>query len=204
MYVGKFVNHDDQVGESFLSDGFELTCRAWESRFGNPYTHCGCALPGATFGERLRKLRRIVLSQRPRVVPQTDYGSCSSSTHPSDHNSVPIDPRVRKQRRAAWKLRWQRKRNREAQKMKSANGQAKSKDPEEREVRIQGQNSAVAAPLSLMEGYGYPFESSEFAGLSVGDLSEYAEDESMLSCPSTGLNSRSGSLSGSSISSAWG
>lgn len=52
--------------------------------------------------------------------------------------------------------------------MKSANGQAKSKDPEEREVRIQGQNSAVAAPLSLMEGYGYPFESSEFAGLSVG------------------------------------
>jgi hypothetical protein len=60
---------DDQVGESFLSDGFELTCRAWEvrkpflqtvcvlltellkSRFGTPYAHCGCALPVSTIIE---------------------------------------------------------------------------------------------------------------------------------------------------------
>lgn len=128
-------------------------------------------IQGATFGETLRRLRKIVLSQRPRVDPPTDRGGCHSTTHPSDHNSVSIDPRVRKQRREAWKLRWQRRRNGGGQKMKSSNpkGKAKSKDLEEKHAtRSQGQGAGSVAPLPLMQGYGYPFESSEYPGLSVG------------------------------------
>ena len=57
------TSSDDKVEESRLSDGFDLTCRAWEvrsstlqnecvslteppqTRFGIPYMHCGCPLP---------------------------------------------------------------------------------------------------------------------------------------------------------------
>ena len=125
-------------------------------------------IQGATFGETLRRLRKIVLSHRPRVDPLADREGCYSATHPSDHNSVSIDFRVRKQRREAWKVRWQRRRNRDGQKIKNTNGKAKNRDLEERHERSQDQDAAIMLPLPLMHGYGYPFESSEYPGLYVG------------------------------------
>lgn len=64
-------------------------------------------------------------------------------------------------------LRWQRRRNRDGQKIKNIKGKAKTRDPEERHV-TRGQDraaSGVVVPLPLMQGYGYPFESSEYPGL---------------------------------------
>jgi len=196
LYVGKFVNHDDQVGESFLSDGFELTCRAWESRFGTPYTNCGCALPGATFGETLRRLRKRVLSQRARA-DSTDHRGCRSSTHPSDHNSVPVDPRVRKERREAWKLRWQRRRNRDGKKTKNPKDKSKDRDLEEEQPRGQDQEAPIAIPLPLMQGYGYPFESSEYPALYLEGVAGYVGDECSLGGTSNGSICRYGSCTGS-------
>ena len=105
------------------------------------------------------------------MEPPPGRGGCHSVTHPSDHNSVSIDPRVRKQRHEAWKLRWQRRRGRDGQKIKNnTKGKGKTRDPEERHV-TGGQEQAaseVVIPLPLMHGYGYPFESSEYPGLYVG------------------------------------
>lgn len=124
-------------------------------------------IQGATFGETLRRLRKIVLSQRQRTDTPTGRGACNSTTHPSDHNSISVDSRVRKQRREAWRIRWQRKRNREGPKLKNSKGKAKNGDVEARHVRGQERDNGVAVPLPLMYGYGYPFESSEYPGLSV-------------------------------------
>ncbi|KAJ7683221.1 hypothetical protein B0H17DRAFT_1074432 [Mycena rosella] len=50
--VGRFIDHDDKVEESYLASSFDTTCRAWKKRYGVQYTHCGCALPGETIGEK--------------------------------------------------------------------------------------------------------------------------------------------------------
>ncbi|KAF9786260.1 hypothetical protein BJ322DRAFT_775798 [Thelephora terrestris] len=185
LYVGKFVNHDDEVEASFLSDGFELTCRAWESRFGMDYSRCGCSLPGTTLGQRLRRLRKKVLSHRPRAHPPMDPEDCYSASHPSDHNSVSMNARVRKQRREAWKPRWQRRRNRDGQKIKNSKGQMQNGDLEERHPRGQDQDAApVVAPLPLMYGYGYPYESSESHGMCLGDMAGCSGCEGSSSCSS--------------------
>jgi hypothetical protein len=54
--------------------------------------------------------------------------------------------------------------------MKNTKGKTKTRDPEERNVTIgQGQAATgVMVPLPLMQGYGYPFESSEYPGMNVG------------------------------------
>ncbi|SJL02729.1 uncharacterized protein ARMOST_06065 [Armillaria ostoyae] len=58
-HVGRFIDHDDKVAEDRLSKAFDITCRAWQDRFGIPYTHCGCPLPGDTIGQRLSRLISI-------------------------------------------------------------------------------------------------------------------------------------------------
>ncbi|TFY79965.1 hypothetical protein EWM64_g4047 [Hericium alpestre] len=54
-YVGRYIDHDDKVEETHLSNAFDLTCRAWNARFNVPYMHCGCPLPGDTVGQKLPK-----------------------------------------------------------------------------------------------------------------------------------------------------
>ncbi|TFK20551.1 hypothetical protein FA15DRAFT_559230, partial [Coprinopsis marcescibilis] len=44
-YVRRFVDHDDKVDGFKLSNGFDLTSRAWQNRFKIQYTYCGCPLP---------------------------------------------------------------------------------------------------------------------------------------------------------------
>lgn len=95
---------------------------------------------------------------------------CYSASHPSDHNSVSMHSRVRKQRREVWKLKWQRRRNRDGQKIKNSKGKMQTRELEEIHPRPLGQDhdTAVVAPLPLMQGYGYPYESSEDHGLCLG------------------------------------
>ncbi|KAJ7119045.1 hypothetical protein C8R44DRAFT_625746 [Mycena epipterygia] len=84
-YVGRFIDHDDKVEESQLASSFDITCRAWKSRFSVQYTHCGCPLPGDTIGQRLSRLVRHGTTSY-LVPPARD--SLLAATHPSDHNAV--------------------------------------------------------------------------------------------------------------------
>ncbi|KAF7375454.1 hypothetical protein MSAN_00433300 [Mycena sanguinolenta] len=56
QFVGRFIDHDDNVAESKLSTSFDQTRRAWKDRFGVEYTPCGCPLSGKTVGQRLAQL----------------------------------------------------------------------------------------------------------------------------------------------------
>ncbi|TFK46966.1 hypothetical protein OE88DRAFT_1637188 [Heliocybe sulcata] len=93
-YVGRYVDHDDKIAESELSNAFDITCRAWKSRFGIAYAHCGCPLPGDTIGIRVSLLRNRTMakllssSSRPDLVPPSDSEIICAATHPSDHNAV--------------------------------------------------------------------------------------------------------------------
>ncbi|GLB34329.1 putative expressed protein [Lyophyllum shimeji] len=102
-YVGHYVDHDDKVVEHKLSAAFDITSRDWSTRFGLPYTHCGCPPPGKTLRQRLSRLLRLpaLISGPPaHLVPPSPSTSQSRSqtgrqqdgtraaTHPSEHNSV--------------------------------------------------------------------------------------------------------------------
>ncbi|KIK81036.1 hypothetical protein PAXRUDRAFT_15460 [Paxillus rubicundulus Ve08.2h10] len=84
--VGRYVDHDDKVEEDHLATAFDITCRAWNDRYGLPYTYCGCPLPGTTLGQ---KLRRALSSHTPvahsALRPPSE---AAVGTHPSDHNAV--------------------------------------------------------------------------------------------------------------------
>ncbi|KAK0189741.1 hypothetical protein F5146DRAFT_1052324 [Armillaria mellea] len=89
-YVRRFVDHDDKVAENKLSDAFDFSCRAWQDRFGIPYAHCGCPLPGDRIGQRLRRLVSIHKQSGPpsHLVPPGDASDLVAATHPSDHSAV--------------------------------------------------------------------------------------------------------------------
>ncbi|KAF9644170.1 hypothetical protein BDM02DRAFT_3175056, partial [Thelephora ganbajun] len=192
LYAGKFVNHDDQVEESHLSDGFDLTCRAWEarlsSRFGIPYMHCGCPLPGTTVGQRLGKLSALIFSHRPRMDSPMDREDCYSATHPSDHNSVFINSRIGKQRREVRKLTWKRRRDRDSQKIKESKGKIKNKELGERYARGHDHDAAFMVPVPLVYGYGYPFVYTPYPGLCAGGVSGCMGGEGSSGCAASGLN----------------
>ncbi len=78
---------DDKIEGLRLSSAFDITCRAWKSRFNIDYTHCGCPIPGDGIG---KKLERLIGLQKPvpsQLVPY-DRPDLLSATHPSDHNAV--------------------------------------------------------------------------------------------------------------------
>ncbi|KAK0243464.1 hypothetical protein EDD85DRAFT_762579 [Armillaria nabsnona] len=89
-HVRRFADHDDKVAENRLSRAFDITCRAWQDRFGIPYTHCGCPLPGDTIGQRLSRLVSVHKQSGPptHLVPPPDRSDLLAATHPSDHNAV--------------------------------------------------------------------------------------------------------------------
>ncbi|KAG6917558.1 hypothetical protein DXG01_002027 [Tephrocybe rancida] len=90
--VGRYVDHDDKVGEGKLASSFDDTCTAWKERFGLPYIYCGCPVPGKTMGRRLSNLLNSSPTtsrvRAPSYLIPLDRSDLLSSTHPSDHNSV--------------------------------------------------------------------------------------------------------------------
>jgi len=115
-YIKRFVNHDDKVEEAHLSTAFDVTCRAWQQRFGVRYMHCGCPLPGDTIGQKLSKLT-INLSSNKNPINPPPRDDCFLATHPSDHNSVYIEniSHSMRQKRAA---KTQKRRERDLKKVK--------------------------------------------------------------------------------------
>ncbi|KAG6849697.1 hypothetical protein H0H93_006205 [Arthromyces matolae] len=86
-YIGRYIDHDDRIEENALSNAFEMTCRAWKDRFGLPYTHCGCPLPGTTIGQRITRLVLFMKQERSYLVP-LPREDLRAATHPSDHNAI--------------------------------------------------------------------------------------------------------------------
>jgi len=82
---------DDKIEGLHLSSAFDLTCRAWKSRFNINYTHCGCPIPGDGIG---KKLERLIGLQKPAPSQLVPYNrpDLLSATHPSDHNAVRYTP----------------------------------------------------------------------------------------------------------------
>ncbi|KAK0447603.1 hypothetical protein EV421DRAFT_1900975 [Armillaria borealis] len=89
-HVRRFIDHGDKIAENRLSRAFDITCRAWQDRFGIPYTHCGCPLPGNTIGQKLSRLISIHKQSVPpsHLVPPRDRSDLLASTHLSDFNAV--------------------------------------------------------------------------------------------------------------------
>ncbi|KAI0311521.1 hypothetical protein OF83DRAFT_1150577 [Amylostereum chailletii] len=92
-YIRRYVDHDDKVEEVHLADAFDVTCRAWNTRFGVPYMQCGCPLPGTTIGQRLSRLMSHHSAREADLHPEGD--SFGAGTHPSDHNGVVVPGRTR-------------------------------------------------------------------------------------------------------------
>ncbi|KAH0588161.1 hypothetical protein H2248_006880 [Termitomyces sp. 'cryptogamus'] len=89
--IGRYVDHDDKVGESKLAISFDSTSALWKERFGLPYVYCGCPVPGKTIGKKLTNLFNSSSTSRihsPPYLDPPDRSDIISATHPSDHNSV--------------------------------------------------------------------------------------------------------------------
>ena len=54
-YIGRTPDHDDKVEEGALNFAYERTAKAWKSRFGVPYSVCGCGLVHSHVGEAVSK-----------------------------------------------------------------------------------------------------------------------------------------------------
>ncbi|KAF7304485.1 hypothetical protein HMN09_00850800 [Mycena chlorophos] len=101
-YVNVFVDHEDKVEETRLTNSFDGTGTAWRKRFGQPYSYCGCPLPGNSVGQRLSRLMSGVGvgfahahghghgggGTHPQYLqpPKSWSGKTASGTHPSAHN----------------------------------------------------------------------------------------------------------------------
>jgi hypothetical protein len=99
QYLGRTPDHNDKIEEGALSDAFEHTAHAWKTRFGVPYSVCGCGPESSTMREKISSIFHHH-SKAERAVPleqlNTREDICSTSredaliTHPSEHNSVQL------------------------------------------------------------------------------------------------------------------
>ncbi|GAA6021736.1 hypothetical protein JCM10207_008559 [Rhodosporidiobolus poonsookiae] len=97
FYVGRHVDHDDKVEENFLAGGFEKTAKAWQKRFGVPYSTCGCPVPSAAPSLSLFTKRFSLSSSSSSTsaasaanVPFSAAPQSANATHPSDHNGLAV------------------------------------------------------------------------------------------------------------------
>ncbi|KAI0272599.1 hypothetical protein BC834DRAFT_355152 [Gloeopeniophorella convolvens] len=89
-YVGRFIDHDDQVEETVLTNSFDATARAWQARYSVPYMHCGCPSPGQTIGQKLSRMVSDVRERNESLLPPSLHPAVLAASHPSEHNSVVV------------------------------------------------------------------------------------------------------------------
>lgn len=66
MLVGRFINHDDAIETGILKDAFDRTAQLWKSKYGQPYSMCGCVYnnPGT-----IKKLKALMGSGADATEP---------------------------------------------------------------------------------------------------------------------------------------
>ncbi|GAA5894085.1 hypothetical protein JCM6882_007980 [Rhodosporidiobolus microsporus] len=171
-YVGRFVDHDDKVEENKLSTSFDVTARAWQARFGVPYSTCGCPLPSQPPLSGLSRLAsKLSLSNSQPSYPPGALSRLSPSaedadaTHASEHNALvlpyhPTAARKRRERRAELELRRKREeREWEKEKKKRAGkggekGKAWEAEDAEWRRRRNEHEAAFFYPVPIVPIYG--------------------------------------------------
>lgn len=98
-YLGRTPNHDDNVDAFALSKGYDITAKVWRSRFGVPYSLCGCipdpdagsllsrfASKIGTIGKKGKERASVppLINKRPDLTCPED--EAADSSHPSEHN----------------------------------------------------------------------------------------------------------------------
>ncbi|GAA6028970.1 hypothetical protein JCM8097_001531 [Rhodosporidiobolus ruineniae] len=122
-WCGRFVDHDDKVEENALSNAFKATAKAWQSKFGVPYSTCGCPLPFTPPVVKAFKSLRPFSSPSSTSTFSTP-GALAAASHPSDHNAlVVLSPSLQAQRKEREKE--AEKRARRAQKERSLSRSAR-------------------------------------------------------------------------------
>ncbi|KAB8664805.1 hypothetical protein FH972_026232 [Carpinus fangiana] len=88
---GTFIDHDDKVAETTLSDAFERTSEQYQRLFGEPYSECTCwyceSIRASHTSSASRLLRRSSVSQ----ITQQLHGAPSDpdrAAHISAHNAI--------------------------------------------------------------------------------------------------------------------
>ncbi|KAF7304496.1 hypothetical protein HMN09_00852000 [Mycena chlorophos] len=96
-HVRVFVDHDDKVESTSLSNSFDGTSAAWKKRYGQQYTYCGCPLPGNSVGQRLSSFMGLGghdhskgdgKGKNPSYLHPPASAKSLSATHPSAHNAI--------------------------------------------------------------------------------------------------------------------
>lgn len=91
----KFLNHDDKVPESNLNTSFQWTSRAYEKKYGQPYSECSCWYCECT-REPLRSTFLSKLSSRraslsvAKIDEKGFTKDAMAGPHVSAHNALPI------------------------------------------------------------------------------------------------------------------
>ncbi|GAA6053304.1 hypothetical protein JCM3770_006675 [Rhodotorula araucariae] len=178
ILTARFIDHDDKVEEGALATAFDVTARAWKSRFGVPYSTCGCPLPSAP------PLSRLVskLGLGPTPAPAAAYppdalaaadDADADATHASEHSALtlPHHPAAQQRRRArAAELDARRRRDDKVRRER----QGASARPRSRE-RAAAHAYAFLAPVPLYPVYygpaGYPIAAGGCATTSASQAS---------------------------------
>ncbi|BGP42345.1 hypothetical protein JCM10450v2_006438 [Rhodotorula kratochvilovae] len=183
--TGRFIDHDDKVEENALATAFDVTARAWRTRFGVPYSTCGCPSPSAPPLSRLAS--KLRLSSPPVSHPFYPAGALSAlggapgedadATHASEHSALvlPSHPgaqRLRRQRAAAMDAR-RRREEKERRKEDKARGELPPYAAQRRAKecdRAEAHTYAFLAPMPLVPVYGpagYPIAAGGCAATSA-------------------------------------
>ncbi|PWN48722.1 hypothetical protein IE53DRAFT_180792 [Violaceomyces palustris] len=96
----RFVDHDDKVEATVLSDAFERTAKYWKMRYRQPYSVCGCLCPRVSAISMVKNLflpgSNKVKGKDPTKkgssppVSQDVEDNLNNATHPSSHQLVMI------------------------------------------------------------------------------------------------------------------
>ncbi|KAG8988760.1 hypothetical protein FRB93_004002 [Tulasnella sp. JGI-2019a] len=97
--MGTVPDHDDKVNETAIAEAYDLTAEAWKSKFGVPYSVCGCLPPSASKGvggsnlfsfkgKAKASIEKPITNPRPDLISTLEMHA--DETHPSDHNAVAI------------------------------------------------------------------------------------------------------------------
>jgi Glycine-rich domain-containing protein-like len=93
--VGKFVDHDDKIDETKLSEAFEWTSKQYQKMYGEVYSECTCwyceavreSHTSTLFGSKSRKQTEAFRSQKP---PAEKY-DMDTMPHISAHNAIQLE-----------------------------------------------------------------------------------------------------------------
>ncbi|GAA6024172.1 hypothetical protein JCM10207_005592 [Rhodosporidiobolus poonsookiae] len=163
LHVGRFIDHDDKVEENALATAFDVTARAWQSRFGVPYSTCGCPPPPQPLTTRLGS--KLGLHSSPTapyvsgaLVPHSAALEDADATHASEHNALvlPAHPDAQKKREARLKE-YEARRKRQDKELERAARKGKGVEKEDAEaarMRRDAHDAAFFSSYPVMPVYG--------------------------------------------------